>query len=181
MKNLGFISYLAFAVLGSGGMALLGFLVSGENAPEADLNIKSRDYEPINPSNIDVAANTAWTPPTPQSQGENWLFGVFTPPKIYKHPKTGAFTAVPYIEEKAPEIKPEIPKPPFGLAFTSLYKQPFRVAVQSVIASPQGDFIQMEIRNFAPPALPVFQTLKSLEKRGLNGAPKQYFEQKRSG
>ena len=37
MKNLGFISYLAFAVLGSGGMALLGFLVSGENAPEAGL------------------------------------------------------------------------------------------------------------------------------------------------
>ena len=59
MKNLGFISYLAFAVLGSGGMALLGFLVSGENVPDADLNIKSRDYEPINPSNIDVAANTA--------------------------------------------------------------------------------------------------------------------------
>ena len=47
-------------------MALLGFLVSGENAPEADLNVKSRDYEPINPSNIDVAANTAWTPPTPK-------------------------------------------------------------------------------------------------------------------
>ena len=178
MKNLGFISYLAFAVLGSGGMALLGFLVSGENVPEADLNIKSRDYEPINPSNIDVAANTAWTPPTPQSQGENWLFGVFTPPKIYKHPKTGAFTAVPYIEEKAPEIKPEIPKPPFGLAFTSLYKQPFRVAVQSVIASPQGDFIQMEIRNFAPPA-PGVSEFKILEKRGLNGAPKQYFDQEK--
>ena len=178
MKNLGFISYLTFAVLGSGGMALLGFLVSGENAPEVDLNIKSRDYEPIKPSNIDVAANTTWSPPTPQSQGENWLFGVFTPPKIYKHPKTGAFTAVPYIEEKPPEIKPEIPKPPFGLAFTSIYKQPFRVAVQSVIASPQGDFIQMEIRNFAPPA-PGISEFKILEKRGLNGAPKQYFDQEK--
>ena len=96
-------------------MALL-ILVSGENVPEADLNIKSRDYEPINPSNIDVR-NTARTPP-PTKSGENWLFGSSYPLKIYKHPKTGALQPYRTLKKKRPRLSRKSLSA-FGLAFTS--------------------------------------------------------------
>ena len=170
MKNIGFIAYLCIALLATCAMVVLGFLTGNEVVPDAKLDFRTRDYEPVEASSIHLAENTVWSPPAPQQHGENWLFGVFTPPKIYKHPKTGEFTAVPYIEEKPPEVKPEIPKPPFGIAFTALYREPFRVAVQSVIASPQGSFIQMEVREFEPPT-PGVSAHKLLSKRALNAAP----------
>ncbi|MBT4225885.1 MAG: hypothetical protein HOD72_15645 [Opitutae bacterium] len=178
MKNIGFIAYLILASLITGVMIYSGLNLGSEDMPKARLNLSARSYQDIEASTINVDAEVEWSGPVAQRQGDNWLFDVFTPPKIFVHPKTGKFTAVPYIEEKAIEVKPQNPKPPFGLSFISLYRKPFPVILQSVILSADGDpkksFIQLEFRKVNAPKPGVSKTVV-VGRQSLSGGVGQYF------
>lgn len=180
MKNqIVFISYVVMSV----SMAVLWLMVGVSCGKIENLSVddrfKTREYEF---QHAGVAAPeekiVTWGSPTPQSHGDTWLFDVFTPPKIYVHPKTGEFTAVPYKEETVPQLKPENKKPPFGVAFTSLYQQPFHIILRSLILSPDGDssksFIQLEVLQFAKPA-PGMSQAKVVGKKTLTGSVGKYF------
>ena len=122
--------------------------------PKAEIEDSTKDYKRIKVSKINTGFVEQWSAPKAQSHGEDWVFGVFTPPKIYKHPKTGEFTAVPYIEEKAAVFTPENLKPPFGVDFISMHQAPFPVILTSVIrndANPSLAFIQLEYRVYPKP------------------------------
>ena len=150
--------------------------------PQASINLSTKGYQDIEASTINVDAEVQWSRPVAQSQGDNWLFDIFTPPKIFVHPKTGKFTAVPYIEEKAIEVKSENPKPPFGLSFVSLYRKPFPVILQSVILSDDGDpkksFIQLEFRKLSEPTSGVAKAVV-LERQSLTGGVGRYFTEQK--
>lgn len=110
-------------------LALLGgvafYLLKSGNTPEvgsaASAQPDGAAYEAI--SIPDPTAKTAeWPPPEPQPAGEEWLYQVFTPPKIYID-KDGNFTAIP----------PEgfIPPPPFGIYLAEgPAKKPYRLQIQ---------------------------------------------------
>jgi hypothetical protein len=182
MKNIGFIAYLLLASLVTGVMIYSGLNLGSRDMPQARINLSAKGYQDIEASTINVDAEVQWSRPVAQSQGDNWLFDIFTPPKIFVHPKTGKFTAVPYIEEKAIEVKPENPKPPFGLSFVSLYRKPFPVILQSVILSDDGDpkksFIQLEFRKLSEPTSGVAKAVV-LERQSLTGGVGRYFTEQK--
>ena len=162
-------------------MAFLGFQRSGDAVRKADLEDSTKNYERIEVSEINRGDVEKWGAPKAQSHGKNWVFGVFTPPKIYKHPKTGDFTAVPYIEEKAPVFTPENLKPPFGVDFISMHQEPFPVILTSVIrndANPSLAFIQLEYRVYPKPTPGVAKVAHIRDRtQTLQGGLKTQFDQ----
>jgi hypothetical protein len=182
MKNIGFIAYLLLASLVTGVMIFSGLNLGTGDMPQARINLSAKGYLDIEASTINVDAEVQWPGPVAQSQGDNWLFDIFTPPKVFVHPKTGEFTAVPYIEEKAIKVQPETPKPPFGMSFVSLYRKPFPVILQSVILSANGDpknaFIQLELRKLSEPAPGVAKAVV-LERQSLIGGVGRYFTEQK--
>jgi hypothetical protein len=182
MKNIGFIAYLLLACLVTGVMIFSGLTLGSGDMPQARINLSAKGYQDIEASTINVDAEVQWPGPVAQSQGDNWLFDIFTPPKIFVHPKTREFTAVPYIEEKAIEVQPENPKPPFGMLFVSLYRKPFPVILQSVILSADGDpkksFIQLELRKLREPTPGVAKAIV-LERQSLSGGVGRYFTEQK--
>ena len=181
MKNIVFIAYLLLTFLVTGLMVFLGFQRSGDAVPKAEIKDSTKDYERIEVSEINRADIEKWGAPKAQTHGKDWVFGVFTPPKIYKHPKTGNFTAVPYIEEKAPVFTPENQKPPFGVDFISMHQEPFPVILTSVIrndANPSLSFIQLEYRVYPKPTPGVSKVTHHPEgTQTLQGGLKTQFNQ----
>lgn len=108
------------ALLGGGAFYVLKSDAATDRESDFALEPAENPYEPVpvpNPESKD--AN--WPEPEPQSSGPNWLYDVFTPPKIYLDAE-GNFTAKP-------------PKPvgltePFGIYLAEMARQPYRIQMQ---------------------------------------------------
>lgn len=68
-----------------------------------------------------AAITVEWPEPGPQSSGPEWLYDVFTPPKIYLD-KEGRFTAVP------PKVL--VVGQPFGIYLDEILRKPYRIQIQ---------------------------------------------------
>lgn len=77
-------------------------------------------YEAI-PIPKSTAITAEWPPAEPQSSGEEWLYDVFTPPKIYIDAE-GNFTAIP-------PTGPVLPQP-FGIYLEEISQKPYRIQIQ---------------------------------------------------
>jgi len=73
-----------------------------------------------------AAKDAAWPEPGPQSSGPNWVYDVFTPPKIYLD-ADGNFTPVP--------PKPPEPPEPFGIYLAEMQRKLFRIQMQGYSGS----------------------------------------------
>ncbi|MEO0510025.1 MAG: hypothetical protein AAF065_09215 [Verrucomicrobiota bacterium] len=71
-----------------------------------------------------------WPEPLPQSSGPDWLYDVFTPPKIYID-KDGLFTAEP----------PKLPTPPepFGIFLVDVARKLYRIQFEGYIEEDLSD------------------------------------------
>lgn len=112
---------LAFLAL-LGGVAF--YLLKSEEATnqKSDLVLQPADnpYQPV--SIPDPAVKAAeWPEPGHQSSGPNWVYDVFTPPKIYLDAE-GNFTPVP--------PKPVGPPEPFGIYLAAMERKPYRIQMQ---------------------------------------------------
>ena len=113
---------LAVALLGVG---LLIYLNLGSNTVDSLPLVENRDpYQPIEfvPT---VPAKSDWEEPSAQSAGPDWLFQVFTPPKIWID-ENGEFTAEALTEPV-----------PFGISLLSISKQAYRFQFQSYLGDDQ--------------------------------------------
>jgi hypothetical protein len=78
-------------------------------------------YVPVTVPVADVPTEK-WVDPPPQSQGVDWVYEVFTSPKIFYLPGPPAeFVAHP----PTPKTKPQ--QPPFGVEFVQVKSDPFRL------------------------------------------------------
>ena len=68
-----------------------------------------------------VARDASWPEPEHQSSGPDWLYDVFTPPKIYLDAQR-EFTAKP--------PRAIAPPPPFGIYLAEMERIPFRIQMQ---------------------------------------------------
>jgi hypothetical protein len=117
---------LAFLAL-LGGVAL--YLLKSEAATnqKSSLVLQPADnpYQPVPIPNPGVKDAT-WPEPGHQSSGPNWVYDVFTPPKIYLD-AAGNFTPVP--------PKPIGPPEPFGIYLATLERKPYRIQLQGYSGS----------------------------------------------
>jgi len=77
-------------------------------------------YQPV-PVPDPAVKEATWPEPGPQSSGPNWVYDVFTPPKIYLD-ADGNFTPIP----PKPPSEPE----PFGIYLASMQRKLFRIQMQ---------------------------------------------------
>lgn len=85
-----------------------------------DLQPANNPYDPV-PTPESVTVDASWPEPEPQSSGPNWLYDVFTPPKIYIDAE-GNFTAKPPVDPRKTE--------PFGIYLAEMKRTPYRIQMQ---------------------------------------------------
>lgn len=123
MKNFYDKLILALAVLVLLGGAALYVLKSDtavDSSAGAPRQPADNPYEAI-PIPDSTAKSANWPEPEHQSSGPNWVYDVFTPPKIYLD-REGNFTAEP--------PKPPAPPEPFGIYLAEISRKLYRIQIQ---------------------------------------------------
>lgn len=117
---------LAFLAL-IGGVFLYFALSQAARQQQSTLVVQAADkpYQPV-PVPNPAAKDAAWPEPGPQSSGSNWVYDVFTPPKIYLD-ADGNFTPV--------LPKPPVPPEPFGIYLAQMQRKVFRIQMQGYSGS----------------------------------------------
>lgn len=110
-----------------GGVVLYLSLSAAAQQQHSTLVLQPADnpYQPVavpNPAEKDAT----WPKPGAQSSGPNWLYDVFTPPKIYLDAE-GNFTPIP--------PKPPVPPAPFGIYLADMQRKLFRIQMQGYSGS----------------------------------------------
>lgn len=112
---------LAFLALAAG---VFLYLKKSEAATQAQSNLllqpADNPYQAV-PAPDPARREADWPEPGHQSLGPDWLYDVFTPPKIYLDAE-GNFTAEP--------PKPPVPPEPFGIYLAQMQRKPFRIQLQ---------------------------------------------------
>lgn len=113
---------LAFLAL-LGGVVFYMLKIDGAPVPGSSADIQAADnpYDPV-PIPSPTEEQASWPEPGHQSSGPNWLYDVFTPPKIYID-RDGNFSAEPPV---GIQDKPE----PFGIYLAELNRKPYRIQMQ---------------------------------------------------
>lgn len=128
MKNLydKLLLLLAFLALLGG---VLFYMLKIEGTPEEfaapDSQKAAHPYDPV-PIPDSTAEEASWPEPEHQPSGPDWLYDVFTPPKIYID-ADGNFTAKPPVDPVTE---------PFGIYLTELKREPYRIQLQGFSGNP---------------------------------------------
>jgi hypothetical protein len=95
--------------------------------------------------------NRQWAVAPKQAAGENWVYDVFTPPKIYYNLETKRFTVtVPRYTPKVIEITPvedNRPKDRFGLELVKVFQPLFRLQLVGYVGEgpkAKGNFLKVQ-------------------------------------
>ncbi len=88
-----------------------------EMTPQVDLDLEVR----------------SWAPPEPQSAGPEWVYEVFTPPRIYYHEEQDRFVPTP----PGPRVDPE---DVIRVEFVGFEEQPYRIQLTGY-AGREGDYL----------------------------------------
>lgn len=108
-----------------------------------------------------------WTPPIPQGMDGTWLYEVFSPPRIYIHPDTGAFESDAYV--KPPELQypdvdaVELRKPLFSWQLIGFVEEDVAGQYVLLLRNLPGEQVVRLIPGKSdnwPESLPEFQSFK---------------------
>jgi len=116
---------LAIAALLLAGGGFLYMQKSGaapEKGEAIDTTPANNPYQP-EPVPNSTEQDVEWPEPLPQAAGQDWLYDVFTPPKIYI--RNGAFDAEP--------PKDIVPPQPFGIYLADIRQKPYRIQLEGYI------------------------------------------------
>ncbi len=105
------------------------------------VQLASSGYEPISMRSPEMRT-AVWAEPVTQSNGNGWLYEVFTPPVIYYNTLAGSFTVTPphnFAEGGTP----------FGLELIDVKLEPYRLQLVGYFGGP-GDYLAA----FVSPDLP---------------------------
>lgn len=78
--------------------------------------------------------HSVWERPSAQSQGEGWIYEVFTPPVIYYHPAARSFAVTP------PHYVVGSDDAPFGWELLAVQRAPYRLQLAGYFGRP-GDYL----------------------------------------
>ncbi|MFP4166397.1 MAG: hypothetical protein ACLFUF_04420 [Opitutales bacterium] len=108
------------------------YLQSG-NMPSEDPQVETEPaanpYKPVSVTESESGAAN-WPEPSEQSHGPNWVYDVFTPPKIYLD-EDGNFSAEP--------IEPPRPPEPFGVYLADIDRNLYRLQLQGYVREDRSD------------------------------------------
>ena len=88
-------------------------------------------YEPVSVRRPEMSP-AVWAKPATQSDGNGWLYEIFTPPVIYYNPQDASFTVTP------PQDRVDSGTP-FGLELVEVRREPYRLQLVGYFGGP-GDF-----------------------------------------
>ena len=94
-----------------------------------EAHLKGEPFAPLAPPAIEASVR-AWNEPIAQDEKGEWLYGVFTPPKIYLNPKTG---------ELLPRGIIDGPAIPFGLELLTMSHVIYPIQFEAYFESVTGD------------------------------------------
>lgn len=114
------LALAVLALLGGVAFYLLKTDVAEAQGTSSVKPLADNPYQPV-PISDPSAREAVWPEPGPQSSGPNWLYDVFTPPKIYLDAE-GNFTAEPPKAVEPPE--------PFGIYLAEIERKPYRIQMQ---------------------------------------------------
>lgn len=121
LPRLAFVGVLLTALASTGVFGGLAWQHSRAFARRAESHEPvSRAYAPL----IEPAASPGdgpWMPPPAQSRGPDWIFDAFTPPEIFYHSPSGAFTLRPPVV-----VESDVTVEAFGLELVAVRPEPFR-------------------------------------------------------
>ena len=132
--------------LAAGGVALLGTCIwafmqqSAISSFQEPVNapVSGGSYEP-QPLSLSAPESKTWASPKAQSSGSEWLFDVFTPPKIYYNVDSGKFTVTVPINDPVVVGPVEPPPPPtFGLQLVKVEQPLFRLQLIGYVGEGPG-------------------------------------------
>lgn len=184
MKKIGFIAYVSVAVILSVLFTYVGLQSRGFDPNKEDEdNPVNKDYQDLQAPIIEELANRSWDNPPPQRDDDegNWVYEVFTPPKIYVEEVDGVevFTAkLPNVGPPPPPPVIENPEPSFGVSLTSVYRPPFRVLLRGVLGNPQDPsktLVYLEYLDIPEPKAGMMEA-SILSKKTLQGVIGKYWE-----
>ncbi len=145
-----FIAAGGLVFLGACGWAFLqqGAISSLREAVNPPLSGSIYESSPIS---VVKPETRQWAVAPKQAAGENWVYDVFTPPKIYYNLETKRFTVtVPRYTPKVIEVTPvedTTPKDRFGLELVKVFQPLFRLQLVGYIGEgpkARGNFLKVQ-------------------------------------
>jgi hypothetical protein len=187
MKKIGFIAYVSIAVIFAFSFTYIGLQSRGlDPNKEGEDNPLTKAYQNLDAPIIHELENRSWEQPPPQRDDDegNWLYEVFTPPKIYVEKIDGqeVFTAkAPNVGEAPPPPPPEFDPPAFGVALNAVYRPPFRVLVRAVSGNrddPSKTLVLLEYLEIPLPA-PGMVEASILGRKPLRGVIGKFWDEEK--
>lgn len=123
---------LALLIL-AGSVGYFFFVASSETAEESGvlaLRPSGGAYSAIAAPQFE-RSEAQWPAPDPQDEDGNWLFDVFTPPRIYWDLETGKFVSEPW--------QPREEAPPFALELVNIEQELFRIQMEAYFTGAQPE------------------------------------------
>lgn len=122
-------------LLGSVGFFLRSSTQSFDVATHLNKTPTGPAYQSISKPDI-VPVASDWPEPVPQDAEGQWMYDVFTPPKIWWDQENQLFVAVsPFV--------PATAKPPFGLQLVRIERPLYRIQLDAYFQRPEGTLIQL--------------------------------------
>ena len=122
--------FLLIAVLALAGWSALFFVKTGDSPSSESISVAINEEKPYEVVPVPGASRGEVSWPSPKPQSTEWIFDLFTPPKIYID-ENGNFIDEPWL---APP-----PPPPFGVYLSEIVREPFRIQIQGYIEEDRRD------------------------------------------
>jgi len=139
MSAFGKENFLLFAALAVAGVSagVFGTLAwrNGQSprGPAPRVELTDAPYKPT-ATDAAVVKAEAWSPPSAQSKGRDWVYDAFTPPEIFYNARSKHFTVKPPLS-----ATDEAPEEAFGLELVSVRPEPFRLQLIGYVGG-EGDW-----------------------------------------
>lgn len=125
--------FLAIAVLLLAGGAFLYVQKSGDASETGEAIDAAPDDNPYKPLDVRTTETESAQWPEPKVNSSDWLYDIFTPPKIYID-ENGKLVDEPWTPPPPPP-----PMPPYGVHLEQIVRKPYRIQVEGYIEEDLSD------------------------------------------
>jgi hypothetical protein len=132
-----YLLFSAAVALAAGSAGVFGTLgvrnARTPRGPAARVQLIDSPYTPT-VTDATVVKTDAWSPPSAQSKGRDWVYDAFTPPEIFYNARSRHFTVKPPLAGGD-----DVPEEPFGVELVTVRPEPFRLQLIGYVGG-EGDW-----------------------------------------